>query len=835
MHEGTTIVPLRTQTFIKRPRLTKLLDESGARIILLLAPAGYGKTTLAHEWTDEQDRVGWYSGAPAMIDVAGLSVGIAEVLGEMGETPRPDMVERVRILAARGHDPRGLAKAVSGGAPGAKSILVIDDYHHALGSVEAETFVEELVSLTEFRLLITSRDRPGWLPARKVVYGEAEVVEMDALAFTDEEALAVLGGGSGANILTEARGWPAVIGLAAMRGDVAIRASGLQGDDLYEFFAEDLFRSATLELQHAMFLLALAGVDGARALLGQGYLELVAQAAERGFLTGADRQVVHPLLRGFLLAKLRELDDEKRDGLVVSAVEYLAAQHRWDECLFVLEHFPNDELILSTLEQGLAEILDSGRIATVKNWVALAEGRQLRSPLVHLAEAEIALRRRENGRAQALGELAGSMLVGDLAARAYLAGARGAHLRDAANEARRLCELASDTAETESTEGKVLWTAFSIARENPGRLTAELLARMESLKSNETSHPLRLLTAKAILMCDNGSADQAARVLEFARGSMSDKDDPFLRTNLLQYLAYAYVITAQYEASLDVSQAQIAEGESTGLEFVIDYALLREIAANIGLRRFESARRSISALGRRSDPGSTFIRDNLSVLEAKLRLSIGDATTADALLNRDFESNSRPAFRGEVAAYRSLAAAAIGDHAAAVALLDEDERCFRFAEADSLRRAALAVVAMRAGQRNEPQATINHLLRCGHLDALVVASRTCPELLSAAEHDTRTKRILTDLLARSRDQSIAKSAGLTAPRERRPRERLSPREQEVYELLAQGRTNGEIARTLFISESTTKVHVRHIFEKLGVRTRAEAAGLARVTDDYPAT
>ncbi|HWD11355.1 MAG TPA: hypothetical protein VG366_05890, partial [Solirubrobacteraceae bacterium] len=276
MHEGTVRAQLRTQIIIKRPRLTKLLDESGARITLLAAPAGYGKTTLAREWTGEQERVGWYTGGPAMIDVAGLSVGLAEVLAAMGDPTRADMVERVRILAARGHDARGLAKAVSGGAPGADWLLVVDDYHHALGSADAEAFFEELVGLTEFRLLITSRERPGWLAARSVVYGEAAVVEMDALAFTDDEAREVLGGG-GEEIVAEARGWPAVIGLAAMRGSPSV-ASGLPPDDLYRFFAEDLFRSASPQLREAMFMLALAGVDGARSLLGRAHLELVAEA-----------------------------------------------------------------------------------------------------------------------------------------------------------------------------------------------------------------------------------------------------------------------------------------------------------------------------------------------------------------------------------------------------------------------------------------------------------------------------------------------------------------------------------------------------------------------------
>ncbi|MDE3191725.1 MAG: hypothetical protein KGL94_13005, partial [Acidobacteriota bacterium] len=274
-----------------------------------------------------------------MMDVAGLSVGIAETLGAMGERPRPDMVERVRILAARGHDARGLAKAVSSGAPGADWLLVVDDYHHALESEDAEAFFEELVSLTEFRLLITSRERPTWLAARKVVYGEAAVVEMDALAFTDEEAFEVMGG-RGGEIVAEARGWPAVIGLAAMRKSDDVTA-GLAPDELYRFFAEDLFRNVSPPLQEALFLLALAGVEGARTLLGRKQTSLLEEATQRGFLD-LEGHVVHPLLRGFLLSKLQCLDTEYATSICDRALTWLSGRRRWDDCLFVLQHFPDD-------------------------------------------------------------------------------------------------------------------------------------------------------------------------------------------------------------------------------------------------------------------------------------------------------------------------------------------------------------------------------------------------------------------------------------------------------------------------------------------------------------
>ncbi len=58
-------------------------------------------------------------------------------------------------------------------------------------------------------------------------------------------------------------------------------------------------------------------------------------------------------------------------------------------------------------------------------------------------------------------------------------------------------------------------------------------------------------------------------------------------------------------------------------------------------------------------------------------------------------------------------------------------------------------------------------------------------------------------------------------------EQLSPRELEVLELLAEGDSNTDIARKLVITLNTTKKHVTHIFEKLAVSGRAEAAARAR--------
>ena len=56
---------------------------------------------------------------------------------------------------------------------------------------------------------------------------------------------------------------------------------------------------------------------------------------------------------------------------------------------------------------------------------------------------------------------------------------------------------------------------------------------------------------------------------------------------------------------------------------------------------------------------------------------------------------------------------------------------------------------------------------------------------------------------------------------------LSPREREVMGLIAQGATNAEIAKKLFLSPHTVKEHTSAIYRKLGVRNRAQAVKAAQ--------
>ncbi|MFQ5997419.1 MAG: response regulator [Dehalococcoidales bacterium] len=101
------------------------------------------------------------------------------------------------------------------------------------------------------------------------------------------------------------------------------------------------------------------------------------------------------------------------------------------------------------------------------------------------------------------------------------------------------------------------------------------------------------------------------------------------------------------------------------------------------------------------------------------------------------------------------------------------------------------------------------------------------ELIQAIFHIAQGGVIISPIMA---SKLLTEFKGLETGAEKKPAQEaeanLSPREDEVLRLVAQGATNKEIADSLFISENTVKTHLRNIMDKLHLANRSQAAAYA---------
>jgi DNA-binding NarL/FixJ family response regulator len=115
----------------------------------------------------------------------------------------------------------------------------------------------------------------------------------------------------------------------------------------------------------------------------------------------------------------------------------------------------------------------------------------------------------------------------------------------------------------------------------------------------------------------------------------------------------------------------------------------------------------------------------------------------------------------------------------------------------------------------DTDADITRAIEAGATGYLLKAER--PEELFAAIHAA----------AQGRTALSAPVASRVMAKLRSPRPSLTDRERDILAQLARGLGNREIARALFISEATVKTHLRRIYDKLGVDTRAGAVAVAK--------
>jgi DNA-binding NarL/FixJ family response regulator len=250
------------------------------------------------------------------------------------------------------------------------------------------------------------------------------------------------------------------------------------------------------------------------------------------------------------------------------------------------------------------------------------------------------------------------------------------------------------------------------------------------------------------------------------------------------------------------------------------------------MRRLRNARSTLAQLRRFAPKPDGHISGNIAIADAKLAIAGGDLKRAAAALQHVPTTNVSPGFTGEFLAYRGLVQAAAGDLSRAEATYSESQSVSRYVDSVSAQTIGEAIMlAQSPGSPGEyVRAKVQSVVDIGHRDMVLTGCRAYPQLAAICVESGELRKALSELFETSRDFDLARSAGIVVPRAHRRGDSLSSREEEILDLLSQGRTNRQIAETLFISESTAKVHVRHIFEKLGVHSRVESVAWLQEMD-----
>ena len=351
---------------------------------MLVAPAGYGKTTLARQWLADRPHV-WCEANPGSADVAALALAVSEALDPLAPGARQLLLERIGATSDIEQEVSVLAEIqteVLREWP-SNAWLAVDDYQLLRKSEVAESYIHRLLTDSPLRLLLTSRERPAWATARKLLYGEIYEIGRSPLAMSQDEAQSVFRASSTdglAGLVALAEGWPAVIGLASLTQ--ADHLDGVVPETLYEYFADELYQAAGPTLQRALPELALSPhltLEMATSLFGpRRGRRLLEEACNLGFMTmTATRAELHPLLRTFLLHKLEDLP-HAREEAVRKIAEFHLERKAWDDAFALLRQCPLPDVLLVLVDSALSVYVADwpcqhiGRVAEV--------GRRTQSP-----------------------------------------------------------------------------------------------------------------------------------------------------------------------------------------------------------------------------------------------------------------------------------------------------------------------------------------------------------------------------------------------------------------------------------------------------------------------
>jgi ATP/maltotriose-dependent transcriptional regulator MalT len=605
-------------------------------------------------------------------------------------------------------------------------------------------------------------------------------------------------------------------------------------ETLYEFFASEVYRGLAPSVRDGLAILAampLVDRELAETVLGpERAAEVCDESLRLGLLDDREgRLELHPLLRSFIDSRDVPEMTPGMSAATANALGLYRRRREWDPAFEIVRRNHLTDEFVGLLLEAIDETTVGGRLVALEEWVRFARTSRLSPhPVFALAETELHIRhgRHLTALTVARSAIERGGVSADVDCRLLLAAARAAHVGSHEEEALDFYGKARARAQTTLQQREARWGELmcTAALERPE--AHELLDELErSVIVSDARDQVRMADKQLSVGFRFGFvrhlADSRA-VYEL----LDEVADPFIRCSFLSMHAWALVLGAYYEDALSAARRLIADATDFRVRPALPYGYASEAIAAAGLGETDLALAGID----RAAHEARKIHDvnglqNAYALRMRILLQAGAAAEACATEPPDIDS-ALPSMRGEVLGSRALALATIGRLAEAADLARDAAECTSGIETQALTRAVDAVCSLKGRSpdlMDVCEQLLEHVFVAGSVDIAVTAYRANPELVSTLLSSSRAQDQTVFLIRRAGDDHRLGALGLTPAQLVDPARSLSAREREVYDLVCEGLSNAEIARRLFITPGTVKVHVHHVFDKLGIRSRTALA------------